>query len=146
MSAPPPLPGSLTFGFAGSPTYDVFRLPKRSTSAPPMKPRSTCPCAISAIAFDIRIAHRAEEARRGLVAHETHLEKPSGARCVRVAGNGVSEDWQPHPDEHEVAVADLARGHSHHQLLRGVRLTHRRSQPARRTGDDECAATRHPRA
>src|SRR5260370_11718262 len=59
MSAPPPLPGSLTFGFAGSPTYEVFRLPKRSTSAPPMKPRSTCPCAISAIAFDIRVAHSA---------------------------------------------------------------------------------------
>src|SRR5713101_6079873 len=99
MSAPPPLPGSLTFGFAGSPTYDVFRLPKRSTSAPPMKPRSTCPCAISAIAFDIRVAHRAPATfggsharpaggglprhdgrsteRRRLVAHETHLEKAS---------------------------------------------------------------------
>ena len=59
MSAPPPLPGSFTVGLAGSPTHEVLRLPKRSTSAPPMKPRSTLPCAISAITFDIRVAHSA---------------------------------------------------------------------------------------
>src|SRR5216683_2187893 len=59
MSAPPPLPGSLTRGREGSPTYDVFKFPKQSTSPPPMKPRSTLSCAISAIVFDIRVAHTA---------------------------------------------------------------------------------------
>ncbi len=59
MSAPPPLPGSFTRGRSGGPTYEVLRLPKRSTSAPPMNPRSTMPCAISAITFDMRVAQRA---------------------------------------------------------------------------------------
>ena len=44
MSAPPPLPGRRTFGRRQSPMYEVLRLPKRSISAPPMKPRSTSPC------------------------------------------------------------------------------------------------------
>src|SRR5207247_3381131 len=59
MSAPPPLPGSLTLVLEAPPTYEVLRFPNRSTSAPPMKPRSTRPCAISAITLDILVAHSA---------------------------------------------------------------------------------------
>ena len=42
MSAAPPLPGRRVF-LPFSSTQCVFKLPKRSTSAPPMKPRSTRP-------------------------------------------------------------------------------------------------------
>jgi hypothetical protein len=77
-----------------------------------------------------RIPHGAEERLRRLVPEQPDLEQRAGVRRVRLAGDAVGEDGQPHADEHQVPVPDLPGRRRDHQLLRGVAvaLRHRGAQ------------------
>ena len=131
ISAPPPLPGSFTCGCARSPMYEVLRLPKRSTSAPPTKPRlreslrQQAHQRASAVAHsapgDIgRVAHRQQQFCAGWSRTSPFSKRPmaSGA-WVRLARAKASSGRRM-PDEDDLAVANLARGADDHQLLRRV--------------------------
>jgi len=58
-----------------------------------------------------RIAHGPQEGLRRPVPHQAQLEQGARIGRVRVARHPVGQDRQPHADEDQVAVADLAGGH-----------------------------------
>ena len=75
-----------------------------------------------------RVAHRHQRLGGRLVAHDAVLEDAEGARGVRALGEGEGHERQPHADEDDVAVPDLAAGRDHHQLAVGVGVRHRLHQ------------------
>ena len=56
-----------------------------------------------------RVAHRAQERLRRRRPQQPDLVQPERGRRVGRAGDREGEDGQPHADEDELAVADLAR-------------------------------------
>ena len=64
------------------------------------------------------VAHRVEELGGRLVAHDAELEETDRVRRVRALRDDEGDERKAHPDEHALAIADLARGLRHHDLAR----------------------------